>query len=129
MQVTKGIKPQFIDERGEITAILSSDHAPIKSILFITSKAGSVRSNHYHKTDTHYCYIVSGKTKWLEQPVAGGPIESQILEAGDMVFTGPMIIHTAKFLEDTAFFVFATGSRLQNDYEADTIKTGQLNAG
>lgn len=126
MQVTRNLKPQFIDERGEITAILSGYNMPIKSILFITSKAGSVRSNHYHKKDTHYCYIISGKAEWLEQSVAGGHTESQILEAGDMVFTESMIIHTAKFLEDTTFLAFSTESRLQNDYENDTVKTAQL---
>lgn len=126
MQVIKKTKPQFIDERGGITSVLSGDNPNIKSILLITSKAGSVRSNHYHKKDMHYCYIISGKAEWLEKPVAGGAVESQILEAGDMVFTPPMIMHTVKFLEDTVFFAFATESRLQEDYEADTIRVEQL---
>lgn len=126
MQVIKNIKPQFIDERGEITSILSGDNPDIKSVLFITSKKGSVRSNHYHKKDSHYCYIISGKAAWLEKPVAGGELESVILEAGDMVFTPPMMMHTVKFLEDTEFLTFATESRLQDDYELDTIKITQL---
>lgn len=126
MQVTENIKPQFVDERGGITSILSGDNPSIKSILLITSKAGSVRSNHYHKKDSHYCYIVSGRAEWREQPVTGGKVESAILEAGDMVYTLPMIVHTVKFLEDTVFWAFATESRLQDNYEADTIKTKQL---
>lgn len=126
MQVTKNIRPQFVDERGGITSILSGDNPSIKSVLSITSKAGSIRSNHYHKKDSHYCYIVSGRAEWREQPMSGGEVESAILEAGDMVYTAPMIIHTVKFLEDTVFFAFATESRLQENYEADTIKTEQL---
>ncbi|MDO8499673.1 MAG: cupin domain-containing protein [bacterium] len=126
MQVIKKTPPQFVDDRGGITSILSGDNPDIKSILFITSKAGSVRSNHYHKKDAHYCYIISGKAEWREQPVAGGEVESRLLEAGDMVFTPPMIKHTVKFLEDTVFFAFATESRLQDDYEADTIRVEQL---
>lgn len=126
MQVIKNIKPQFVDDRGSIISILSGDNPSIKSVLFITSKAGSIRSNHYHKKDSHYCYIISGKAEWREQLVNGGQVESVFLEAGDMVYTAPMIIHTVKFLEDTVFLTFATESRLQDDYETDTIKTKQL---
>lgn len=126
MQVIKKKQPEFVDERGGITSILSGDNPNIKSILLITSKAGSIRSNHFHKKDSHYCYIVSGKAEWREKPVDGGELESVILEAGDMVFTPPMIVHTVKFLEDTIFFTFATESRLQENYEADTIRTEQL---
>lgn len=126
MHVTKKSAPHFVDDRGAITSILSGDNPDVKSILLITSKAGSVRSNHYHKKDAHYCYIISGKVEWLEKPVAGGVLESQILEEGDMVFTPPMIMHAAKFLEDTVFFAFATESRLQENYEADTVRVDQL---
>ena len=31
----------------------------------IESKAGSLRANHYHKTDWHYCYVLSGKNKYF----------------------------------------------------------------
>ena len=126
MQVSHHQKAEFIDDRGGISVVLAGHNPAVKSILFITSKAGSVRSNHYHKKDAHYCYIISGKVEWREQPVAGGELEVQILEAGDMVFTPPFIKHTAKFLEDTAFFAFATESRWQADYESDTVKVAQL---
>ncbi len=126
MQITNHSTAEFVDDRGGITSILSGDNPDIKSILFITSKAGSVRSNHYHKKDAHYCYILTGKVEWRERPVAGGEVKSRILEAGDMVFTPPMTMHTAKFLEDTVFFAFATESRLQDDYEADTVRIEQL---
>lgn len=126
MQVTHHQKSEFVDDRGGISVLLSGDNPEVKSILYITSKAGSVRSNHYHKKDSHYCYIVSGKVEWREKPVEGGELEIAILGPGDMVYTKPNIIHTAKFLEDTVFLAFATESRLQADYESDTIKTEQL---
>jgi quercetin dioxygenase-like cupin family protein len=121
MKVTRNIKPEYIDERGGITRILDTDEA-MHSILFITSKAGSVRSNHYHKKDTHYCYIISGKAEWYEKPVEGGAIEKEILNAGDMVFTPANTIHTVKFLEDTEFLVFSTEPRNQEHYEEDTVR-------
>lgn len=121
MQLFRNIKPEFIDERGGITRMLDSE-SPIRSILFITSCKGSVRSNHYHKKDTHYCYLVSGKMEWFEKPLQGGGIESAVLEPGDMVFTPSMTIHAVRFLEDSVFLTFATETRNQADYEADTVR-------
>lgn len=125
MKLFRQIKPKFIDERGAITRILDSD-TPIQSILTITSKKGSVRSNHYHKKDTHYCYLVSGKMEWFEKSVEGGEIESVILEPGDMVFTPAMTIHAVRFLEDSVFLTFATEARNQADYEADTVRVALI---
>ena len=121
INVTRGIKPETIEERGEMTRILDTDDS-IHSILYITSKASSTRSNHYHKEDTHYCYILSGKAEWYEKPVEGGVIEKEILKAGDMVRTPPMTIHTVKFLEDTVFLAFSTQPRNQEHYEDDTVR-------
>ena len=121
MKLFRNISAEFIDDRGAIMRILDTQ-APIKSILSISSKKGSVRSNHYHKKDTHYCYMVSGKMEWFEKPVEGGEIESAVLEAGDMIFTPTMTIHAVRFLEDSVFLTFATESRNQADYEADTVR-------
>lgn len=120
MQITRNIKPEIVEGRGIINRILDTDQ-PLRSILWITSKAGSVRSNHYHKKDSHYCYIISGKVEWYEKPVEGGRLEKEILGPGDMVYTPPMTIHAAKFLEDTVFLTFATQPRNQADYEFDTV--------
>ena len=81
MKIIRNIKPEFIDERGAITKLLDSPllDIPIKSILYITCKAGSIRSNHYHKNDSHWCYILSGKAEWFQKPVEGGEIEKEIL--------------------------------------------------
>lgn len=123
MNIIRNIKPEIVEERGNINRILDvADKTPIKSVLLITSKAGSVRSNHYHKKDAHYCYLLSGKMEWYEKPVEGGEIESAVLEAGDMVYTPPMVIHAVKFLEDSVFLALATESRDQARYEEDTAR-------
>ncbi|MAF36659.1 hypothetical protein CL622_06100 [archaeon] len=124
MQVTRKKNAEFTDERG-IIANLLPEGVDIKSVLYITSKAGSIRSNHYHKKDTHFCYILSGKAEWHEKPVdapEGTEIEKEVLGVGDMVFTPAMIIHGVKFLEDTVFLAFATESRDQENYEEDTVR-------
>ena len=81
MKIIRNIKPKFIDARSAITKLLDSPllDIPIKSILYITCKAGSIRSNHYHKKDSHWCYILSGKAEWFQKPVGGGEIEKEIL--------------------------------------------------
>lgn len=121
MKILKCVKPEFVDDRGGITRIVQSE-VPMRAVLFITSKAGSVRANHYHKKDSHYTYILSGKMAYSEKPVEGGEITSVVLEAGDMVYTPPMMVHAMKFLEDSVFLACTTESREQSAYEADTIR-------
>ena len=110
-----------MDVRGAITKILDNGTL-IKSILLITSQAGAVRANHYHKKDSHYAYLLSGSMEYSEKPVAGGEIETAVLSAGDMVFTPPEMIHAMRFLEESVFLAMATESRSQEDYEADTVR-------
>lgn len=121
MKIIRGIKPEFVDERGSIMRILDTD-VPIHSVLLITCKSGSVRSNHYHKKDSHWCYIVSGKVEWYQQPVDGGEVEKAILNAGDMVYDPANVIHAGVFLEDTVELAFCTQPRDQDEYEEDTVR-------
>lgn len=124
MKLFKNIQPEFIDERGEIMKILDDGKTVIKSVLIITSKAGSVRANHYHKKDSHYCYMLSGKMEYTEQPINenGFKKETAVVEVGDMVYTPPLTLHAMKFLEDSSFLTLATESRNQDNYEKDTVR-------
>ena len=54
-----------VDDRGEIIPLVD---APMQSAVMITSKKGTVRANHYHKTDWHYCYVVSGRIAYYHRP-------------------------------------------------------------
>ncbi len=123
MQLTKKIKAEFVDERGGITKILDDGKTNIKSVLWITSKAGTIRSNHYHKKDTHYLYVVSGEMAYYEKPVGGkGKPKKVTVKAGDMVFSPSMAIHATKFLQDTVLLALSTKSRNQKAYEKDTVR-------
>jgi dTDP-4-dehydrorhamnose 3,5-epimerase-like enzyme len=123
MELFKNSKPEFADERGTITRVLNNASIPIKSILLITSVKGTIRSNHYHKKDSHYCYLISGKIEYTEQPVGKeSERKTVILEPGDMVYTPPMAIHAMRFLEQSVLLAFATESREQTDYESDTVR-------
>ena len=122
MKIIRKVKPRFTDRRGAIIWLLDDGKTKIKSVLLITSKKGSVRSNHYHKKDTHWLYVVSGKMEYYEKPVKGGKIKKAILDVGDMVYTPSMMIHATKFLKDTVLFTLSTRSRNQEDYEKDTVR-------
>lgn len=122
MRIIRGIKPEFVDERGGITRVLDDEKFPVHSVLYITSKAGTIRSNHYHKTDAHYCYLLSGAVEYYEKPVDGGAIGHATLAAGDMAFSDSMIIHAFRFTEDSVLIAFARKPRNQEDYEKDTVR-------
>ncbi len=123
IKILKNIKPEFSDTRGEITKLLDDGKTAIKSVLLITSKKGSVRANHYHKQDSHYCYLVSGKMRYAEKPLKeDGMMETVIVEAGDIVYTPPKVVHAMEFLEDSVFLTLSTESRHQDAYENDTVR-------
>src|SRR3989344_6396958 len=123
IKVLRNIAPDFTDERGDIIKLLDDGKSNIKSVLLITCKKGAIRANHYHKKDTHFAYMLSGKMEYTEQPV-GQPDKkiSVVVSAGEMVFTPPMALHAMNFLEDSVFLALASESRGQADYEADTVR-------
>jgi dTDP-4-dehydrorhamnose 3,5-epimerase-like enzyme len=110
----------FEDARGKIQNLVLD---PITSVAIITSKAGTVRSNHYHKTDWHYLYVISGSMKYYERDVdSDNQIEPIVVKAGEMVFTGPMKVHKTEFLEDTVMMSFAKNVRDHEHHEEDVVR-------
>ena len=49
------LPPAHVDDRGYIQSLVNF---PMKNLSLITSRKGSVRSNHYHVTDWHYMYVL-----------------------------------------------------------------------
>ena len=56
------IDHSFVNINGEIKNLLLQKFT---SVAIITSKAGSIRANHYHKTDWHYAYVLQGKIEYF----------------------------------------------------------------
>jgi quercetin dioxygenase-like cupin family protein len=106
-----------IDSRGGIQSLVNF---PIKNISLISSKKGAVRSNHYHVTDWHYMYVLSGSFDYYYKPT-GSDDELKIIrvKAGDMIFTPPMEDHATLFLEDTELLAISRNPRDQKAYEED----------
>ncbi|NQV78070.1 MAG: hypothetical protein HQ490_06910 [Lutibacter sp.] len=107
-----------VDDRGAIQSLVNF---PVKNISLISSVKGSVRSNHYHLTDWHYMYVLSGSFDYYFRPT-GSNEELQKLRfaKGELVFTPPMEDHATVFLEDTELIVMSRHPRGTREvYEAD----------
>ena len=116
-EVIVAMEAPFADSRGEIQPLV--DRA-MRSAVLISSKKGTVRANHYHKTDWHYCYVLEGRIEYHHRPHGSDAApETVIIERGQLFFTPPMIDHAMVFLEDTTFLALGRNSRAQAVYEAD----------
>jgi dTDP-4-dehydrorhamnose 3,5-epimerase-like enzyme len=114
------LESPHVDDRGFIQCLVN---LPTRNISLIFSEKGSVRSNHYHKADWHYMYILSGSMDYYYRPNEGtGEIKKVILKKGDMVFTPPMEAHTTFFPENTHFLAISRNPRDQKAYEADVVR-------
>ena len=117
----KKIKPINTDRRGSIIKVLEGK---ITSVLVIPSKKGAIRANHYHKKDSHYVYMLSGKMRYTVKDLTKKYARKQsiILRTGDLIYTPPMVAHAMEFLDDSVFLALATEPRDQKHYENDTTK-------
>tara|TARA_B110000503_G_scaffold128698_1_gene200083 strand:+ start:574 stop:1020 length:447 start_codon:yes stop_codon:yes gene_type:complete len=108
---------EYADERGSIIPLAD---IPMKSCVLITSKKNTVRANHYHKTDWHFCYVIKGSIDYYHRP-HGKDIEPEKLQIkeGKLFFTPPMVDHAMVFTEDTTFLTLGRNSREQDVYEED----------
>ena len=118
------LEKPFVDDRGAIQPLVDR---MMKSAVMIQSNAGALRANHYHKTDWHYCYVISGSIEYYHR-VTGSTDEPEMLlvKQGQMVFTPPMIDHGMKFPEDTVFLTLSRNPRDQATYEADVVRVDML---
>lgn len=114
------MEPPFLDARGAIIPLVEAD---MKSALLIHSKPGSVRANHYHKSDWHYCYVLSGAIDYYHRPHGSMAAPDCVrINAGQTFFTPPMVDHAMKFPVDTSFLTLSRNARDSKSYEEDTIK-------
>lgn len=111
------MEPPHADARGSIQCLVNF---PMKNVSLITSRQGSLRSNHYHVRDWHYMYVLNGTFDYYYRKTGSTEPPSVVrVKAGDMVFTPPMEDHATVFLEDTQLLALSRRPRDQEAYEAD----------
>jgi quercetin dioxygenase-like cupin family protein len=109
----------FKDARGEIINLLFSS---INSVAIITSEAGTVRSNHWHRSNWHYLYVISGSMKYLERNVDSEEVKEIICKKGDFIFTAPNKVHRTEFLENTVLLSLGKDPKNHEKHEEDLVR-------
>ena len=105
------------DDRGYIQSLVNF---PMKNLSLISSVKGAVRSNHYHLTDWHYMYVLSGSFDYYYRPTNSvEDLKCVSVVAGEMIFTPPMEDHATVFLEDCDLLAMSRNPRDQIAYEQD----------
>jgi hypothetical protein len=110
----------FKDERGYLLKILDKGFS---SCIEIFSKKGSIRANHYHKNDEHFCYILKGEILFFyRNRKKGSKLNYKIMKKGDLFFTTYDQDHMAYFIKTTHFLSYSSRKRSQFDYEKDLVR-------
>jgi quercetin dioxygenase-like cupin family protein len=119
------LEKPFADSRGAIQPLVD---VTMESCVLISSKKGTVRANHYHKTDWHYCYVLSGEIEYYHRATGSNtPPEKVVVRAGELFFTPSMTDHAMVFPQDTVFLTLGRNSRAQPVYEADVVRIPPIN--
>lgn len=107
---------EYIDSRGKILNYELTE--PINLIGYIESKTDTVRANHYHPIQEQKCLLVKGQyisvIKDLSFPDA--PIETKIINEGDIAIIKPNVAHAMVFTKDSIFLNLVRGERDHKNY-------------
>lgn len=107
---------EFVDSRGRINNYELTE--PINLIGYIESKKGTVRANHYHPIQEQKCLLVKGQyiSVIKDLSVPNAPIETRVINEGDIAIIKPNVAHTMVFTEDSIFLNLVRGEREHENY-------------
>ena len=115
----------YEDTRGIIQPLCDLN---MKSASLIVSQPNSWRANHYHKTDWHFIYVLSGQFEYFFRKTnSKEEIKKKIVKKGELLFTGPLIDHAMIYTEETEIIVLSKNPRDQKTYEEDTVRIDFMN--
>lgn len=103
---------RFEDHRGVIQDVIGK----IDSVTRITTVAGAVRGNHYHRETTQWTLVLSGQLV-----MASGDAKT-LMGPGQVVKHEPGVPHAWKAISDSECLVFTKGPRSGEDYESDVVR-------
>ncbi len=122
------LPPTHRDPRGSIQNLLelAALDLPVRGVAIITSRARTTRSNHYHRTDGHWLYVLSGEMMYWERALDEPqyPRDPTIVKAGEMVFTGPLLWHRTHFQVETVLLSLSLRPRDTVSHEQDVVRDG-----
>ena len=93
------------DARGIIQSIVNQKSS---NVSIITSKKLTIRSNHYHLTDSHYMYTLSGSYYYLYKKLNSNQVLKRVkIGKGMLIYTPPLELHVTIFAENTELLVIS----------------------
>ena len=107
---------EYVDDRGKILNYELTE--PINLIGMIDSKKGTVRANHYHPIQEQKCLLVKGQYISVIQDlsVPNAPIETRVINEGDIAIIKPNVAHAMVFTKDSIFLNLVRGEREHENY-------------
>ena len=117
--------PSFCNQAGVIMNILelAETTEPVRGVSLIHSVAGSERSNHYHRTDSHWLYVISGEMHYEERDVGALEYPEPLkLTAGQMIYTPRMVEHRTTFPVETMVLSLSRYARDAESHERDLVR-------
>jgi len=112
------------DIRGSIISIVDD---VVQNVSLITCNAGSIRSNHYHKKDFHYMYVLEGEIDYFYKELNNDVVHYFKVKKDDIIFTPKNEIHATFFPLRTKLIVSSMLPRDQETYENDTVRVEFIN--
>ena len=112
------------DIRGSIISIVDD---VVQNVSLITCNAGSIRSNHYHKKDFHYMYVLEGEIDYFYKELNNDVVRYFKVKKNDIIFTPKNEIHATFFPLNTKLIVSSMLPRDQETYEKDTVRVEFIN--
>ena len=112
------------DERGEILSIVDQN---ISNVSIIKCNSNTIRSNHYHLTDWHFMFVMSGKIDYFYKEIESNEIHYLEVMEGDNIFTPSLEVHATYFPVETKLIVSSLNPRDRDTYEKDTVRVKFVN--
>ena len=105
------------DSRGSILSIVDEK---VTNVSIITCLPKTIRSNHSHKKDWHYMYVLEGVMEYFF--VIKNKTYFMRIKKGENIFTPPRELHATYFPIKTVLLVSSKNKRDKKTYEKDTLR-------
>ena len=105
------------DSRGDILSIVDTK---VENVSIIKCNKNTIRSNHYHKRDFHFMYVLEGEIDYFFKGLESNDFYYIKVLKGETIFTPKQEIHATHFPVETILIVSSGFPRDQKTYENDT---------
>ena len=112
------------DNRGQILSIVDT---MVQNVSIINCYPNTIRSNHYHKKDFHFMYVLEGEIDYFFKGIEDDDVNYFKVKKGNTIFTPKLELHATYFPVKTSLIVSSGFPRDQKTYEEDTVRLPFIN--